>query len=110
MGILANLNQDVTHWPVTGNDGYGGFTFGTPVKLDGRWEEKAELFITPDNEEVHSKVVAYLDTDIANGDYLAEGDQTATADPGTLNDAFRVRNYGKVTDLRNLNSLRKAWL
>ena len=111
MSFARNLKQDVTHWPVTGSDGYGGFTFGTPVKLLGRWEEKTELFITPDNEEAHSRVVAYLNTDVSVGDFVGLGDLTATPDPGTLNgSAYRIRNYGKTTDLRNLNILRKLWL
>lgn len=110
--MLTNrLNQDVTHWPVTGTDAYGGFTFGTPVLLRGRWEQKQELFITPDIEEVLSTAICYLNTDINVGDYLAEGDLTATADPTTIHgSAYRVRNYSKVTDLRALNALRKAWL
>ncbi|MEE8599213.1 MAG: hypothetical protein V3S69_06875 [Dehalococcoidales bacterium] len=111
MNFARNLKQEVTHWPVTGSDGYGGFTFGPPVTLVSRWEEKVELFITPGNEEAHSRVVAYFNTDIGVGDFMALGDLTATADPGALNgQAFRVRNYSKTTDLRNLNTLRKVWL
>jgi hypothetical protein len=106
-----NLREDVTHWPVTGSDGYGGFTFGTPIKLKGRWEEKQELFLTLDNEEEVSKAIVYLNADVAEGDYLGQGDQTTEADPtASTADAHRLRQYDKVTDLRALNALRKAWL
>ena len=34
-----NLHHSITHWPNAGSDGYGGFTWGTPVLLSARWEE-----------------------------------------------------------------------
>lgn len=111
MGFTRNLTQDVTHWTLTGSDTYGGFTYSSPVRLDGRWEEKQELFIDENMEQVLSNAIAYLNTDIAPGDYLALGDHATTpiADPTTIS-GYRVRNYGKVTDLKGLNALRKAWL
>lgn len=111
MGLgTRNLNQDVTHWPVSGSDGYGGFTFGTVALLRARWEERSELFIDFDLEEVASKAIAYIPIDVTNGDYMALGDHTTTADPTTLPAASRVRNFGKVTDLAGLDVLRKVWL
>ena len=109
MGFAHKLLQEVTHWPITGSDGFGGFVFGAPVLLEGRWEEKSELFISEDNESVLSKAIVYLDSDVDNGDYVAQGDHTAVADPLTVV-SYRIRNYGKVTDLRNLIALRKLWL
>lgn len=108
--VTRHLKQDVTHWPIAGSDGYGGFTFGTPVLLKGRFEEKNELFINGENEEEVSRAVIYLNTDVSVDDYFALGDHTATADPTTLADTHRARQYGKVTDLRGLNALRKVWL
>lgn len=111
MSILTrNLTQDVTHWPVTGSDGYGGFTFGSPSLLRGRWEFKAELFINLDNEEVVSRAVVYLNAAIEPGDYLAEGDQTSILSPLSAVGSDRIRNCGRTTDLRALNTLWKAWL
>ena len=111
MNLLRKLREDVTHWPVTGTDGYGGFTYGTPISLKGRWEDKNELFVTPENEEVMSSAIVYLNTDISPGDYLAQGDHATVpiANPTTAG-GRRIRNYGKVTDLRAVVALRKAWL
>ncbi len=111
MSFLRNLREDVTHWPVTGTDGYGGFTYGSPVLEKGRWQDKNELFVTPDNEEVMSTAIVYLNTDISPGDYLAQGDHATVpiSNPTTVN-GHRIRNYGKSTDLRALVALRKAWL
>ncbi len=109
MSFARHLNQDVTHWPVTGTNGYGGFTFAVPVLLQGRWEEKQELFINQDAEEVLSQAICYLDTDISPGDFVALGNQIDEADPTSIS-GFRVRGYGKSTDLKALVALRKLWL
>lgn len=105
-----NLKETLTLWPKTGSDGYSGFKFGAPVTLNGRWEERGVLFRTPENEEVVSIGVVYMDQDVVVGDYIAQGDQTATADPTTLPAAWQIRGYNKNTDLRNLQSIRKAFL
>ena len=106
-----NLRENVTHWPVTGSDGYGGFTFGTPALLKGRWEDRNELFTNDDLEDEVSKAIVYLNSDVAAGDYIGQGDQTAETDPtASTADAHRIRQYGKVTDLRALNALRKVWV
>ncbi len=105
-----HLKEDITHWPVTGSNGYGGFTFGTPVKLKARWEDKSVLFRTLENEEEVSNAIVYLAVDIDVGDYFGRGDLTATADPTTLDNAFRSRNFHRSTDLRALQALRKVFL
>ena len=107
---MHNLNQDITHWPVTGSDGYGGHTYGTPVKLSGRWEEKNELFMTQEREEILSNAVLYLRVSAVVGDYFGEGDLTATADPTTLSGVFRSRATNKTTSLRSLEAIRKVIL
>ncbi len=108
--ITRHLREDVTHWPVTGSDGYGGFTYGAAVKFKGRWEDKAELFITNDREEKVSRAIVYTAVAVDEGDYLGRGDLTATNDPSTLADTFRVRLPQRTTDLRNLLSIHKAFL
>ncbi len=105
-----HLRQDVTQWPVTGSDGYGGFTYGAPMLLKGRWEDKNELFLTLENEEAVSNAVVYLSVDIAVGDYFGLGDLTSTNDPTTLAAAYRSRLYHKSTDLRALQSIRRVFL
>lgn len=111
MGMLHRmLKEDITKWPLTGSNGYGGFTFGTPIVLKGRWEDRTVLFRTLENEEEVSNAVVYLQSDITVGDYLGRGDLTAIADPTTLSGTFRSRNYHRTTDLRNLTALRKVFL
>ncbi len=107
-----HFKQEVTFWAVTGSDGFGGFTYAAPVLLEGRWEEKNELFISFDREQEVSRSIVYVSADVDEGDFLALGDFVTVpiADPGTLDVAFRVRMFGKVVDLRNVRTLRKVWL
>lgn len=107
MTIARNLKQDVTWWAAS-PDGYGGYTYSSPQTIKGRWQDKQELFRTPAGDEQVSKAIVYLDQDVDVGDYLYEGLSTA-ADPTSL-EAYQVRQFGKVPDLRNLQSLRKAIL
>lgn len=110
MGFQRNMYQEVTHWPVAGSDGYGGFNFGTVALLEARWEDRAELFINENLEEVRSRAVAYLDTSVNEGDYLALGDLTTTSDPTSISGTHRVRGVTSVTDLRALQTLHKVYL
>lgn len=104
-----HLKQKATHWVATA-DGFGGFTFGSPTDLNCRWEKRNETFRDSQGEEVTSNALVYLSADVAIGDYLFEGESTA-ADPTTLGeDARRVRQFNKITDLRNIESQRLAYL
>ena len=103
--------HDVTHWATTGSDGFGGFTFGTPVLYKGRWEDTAVQFRTTKGEEETSNTVVYLPEAVDIGDYLAQGDQTASSNPTVAGvGGYRVRQRHSTTDLRNLSVLHKAFL
>ena len=102
--------HEITHWPIIGSNGFGGFTFDTPALIEGRWEERTVRFIGPSGEDLTSKAIAYVPSDIDVGDYLAEGDHTATADPTTLDSAFRAEQFQRITDLRNMDAVRKVMM
>lgn len=104
------MHDDVTHWPVGGSDGFGGFTFGAAAKFKARWEDKNELFIDINGEQVTSRAHVYIPKVVSVGDYLALGDKTATADPTTIKGPFRIRSYLRSTDLAGLRSIMKAIL
>ena len=110
MGLESHMNDETTHWPVGGSDGFGGFTFGTPVKFNTRWEDKNVLFLDLNGEEEVSNAIVFTPTQIPIGDYLALGDLVATADPTTIDGTFRVRASNRSTDLSALRSINKAVL
>lgn len=114
MNLKRNMHHDITHWPVTGSDGFGGFVFGSPVLYKGRWEDKVEIFLDTNGEEVVSQAIVYMADDTDVGDWIVLGDQVTIpiADPTTLEDppAFRIRQRNRTTDLRNMSALRKVFL
>jgi hypothetical protein len=103
-----NLYQIATHW-VAISDGYGGFTFTTPQILQCRWEDRNETVRAPNGEEVTAKSVVILKNDISIGDYLYLG-ESEELDPTTLLGAQRVMMFNRITDLRNINVSRVAYL
>lgn len=110
MGLERHMHDDVTHWPVTGSDGFGGFLFGTPVKIKARWEDKNVLFLGTNGEEETSNAIVYVPAAVPIGDYLGLGDLVATPDPTSIDGPFRVRAANRSTDLRALSEINKAIL
>jgi len=105
------FKHDVTHWVVTGSDGFGGFLFSAPTLYKGRWEDTAVQFRTMKGEEETSNAVVYLPIAVAIGDYVAQGDHetTSVANPTSV-DGHRVRQRHSTTDLRNMSVLHKAFI
>ncbi len=107
---LKKLNDQATLWVVT-PDGFGGDTFATPVLLDCRWEDRSVVFSSPiDRREHVSNSVVFTESDVALGDYLAQGDLTANATPLLLEASFKVQRFDKFDDLRGRATLRRALL
>ena len=97
--MKRELHQKITNWTVTD---------GTPTVIDGRWEAKSVMFRSAKGEEETSDAIIYLASDVEVGSYLFEG-ETTVADPTTIN-AFRVRQFNKIADLRNVRYQRKAFV
>lgn len=112
MGILSRkLPHTITWWRSTGGDGFGGDSFAAPELLSARWEDRQETFYGAlDRRELVSKAVVILDQDVAVGDYLCQGDQLASANPTSVKGAHKIQRYDKVSDLRNVDWVRRAVL
>jgi hypothetical protein len=91
--------QDITYWPKTGENKYGEESFGVPQLLKGRWEDRNEVVRLPSGEEIVSKSVVFLPTDVTTHGYLAQGDQTAEADP-TQAEGREIQTVINVPSLR----------
>lgn len=102
-----NLTHIITRW-TAGESLYDGFDYGTPELLRGRWEERSVMFRTPDGEEVVSQAIVYLSEDVQIGDFLALGDYSTSAEPPAS--ASRVRQFNRISNLRNVTTERKAFL
>lgn len=112
MSILeGKLPNKLTWWRVTGNDGFGGDSFASPVLIDGRWEDRQETFYGAlDRRELISKAVVFVDRDMSVGDFLCRGDQVAQSSPVAVSGALKIQRYEKIPDLRNLDVVRRTVL
>jgi hypothetical protein len=108
MSVTRNLKQDVTIWASAPGD-YGSETYGAPSVVKGRWEERAENFIDPHGQQQVSRAVVFLAADVGPGDYIYLG-TSVSADPTLEAGAYKVRQFSKIPDLRNLQSERRAYL
>ena len=69
-----NMRQAATYWPPGQNDGFGGVTYGDPVPVQCRWEDKAEQFRDSEGEEATSSAVVYVDRQLGLNGYIALGE------------------------------------
>lgn len=97
--INRNLRQDITYWPPGSPDGFGGVSYGTPAARLGRWEDKSDLFIDTDGQEVRSIAIVYLKEDVSLQGYLFLGTSTAS-NPTLINRAFEIRAFSKIPNLQ----------
>lgn len=99
-------HDPVTFWAITGDNGYGGHTYGSPLKIKTRWEDRQEEFFLPNSEMSLSKAVIYMPARrnivYQVGSYVFKGLlYPAVNDPTLVSDAFVVRQVLLIPDLRS---------
>jgi hypothetical protein len=105
----SGLTQSATVWTAT-PDGFGGFSFTAPVEILCRWEERMEEFIDRTSQQVVSSAArVFVDRDLSVNDWIFQG-VSAAADPTLVDGAWPIRDFKKITDLRNVTTLRKVLL
>ena len=70
-----------------------------PVILNGRWEQRTDLFIDSAGQEVRSAARVYLDADVAVDGYVFLGESTGT-NPLTVSGARQIRDFRKTPNLK----------
>lgn len=107
--MFRDYHQTATYWAPSTPNGFGGYTYATPVQIIVRWEYKQEEVVKENGETVVSRAVVFTSLDLANHGYLYLGTST-TADPTTVANAFQIQAIIKTPDLRNMTSERRAIL
>lgn len=109
MLVAEAYNMTITYWSPATPNGYGGYNYGAPVGLLGRWEDKSEEITSPEGEKFISKSTVFVPSDVAVGGYLMLGTSVAT-DPSILANAHPIRQFIKVPSIRNNDNERRAIL
>jgi len=102
-----HMKQGATYWPPGVNDGFGGVTYGSPVLIMCRWQDKAVLFRDNEGREVTSEAVVYSGTEVENKGKLFLG-VSAASDP--VADAKEIRAVQKSPSLSGSETLIKVML
>lgn len=110
MSLLNRMRkQTATYWGSPEPDGYGSYTFDTPITLMVRWEDVSEVVQGANGESINSRSTVYVGQDVDVEGYLYLGTSSAT-DPTEVDGAYRIRSFSKVPNLRASKYLRKAYL
>lgn len=105
--ITRNLTSTITVWGQGSLDIYGNAAFSTPVAIKGRWEDRNDLFRDNTNNELVSKAVVYVDTDVSVGSFVYLGTSTASSPPPN---SWEVKAFRKIPNLSGTESERKCYL
>ena len=106
--LAALLKQNITSRAATPS-ARGGYTYGTPVALIGRWEDKSEVFFDPTGNQLVSRAIVYLTTLVYAEDYLYLGTSVA-ANPTAATGAQRVRMVQAAPSLDVSQTLYKVFM
>ena len=108
------LKQTAVYWANPVNDGFGAFSYDTAVDLSVRWEDKSVLFVDAGGNEVTSRAVVYVATDLTVGEYLMLGEvddlSSAEEEPEAYASAYMIRAVEKIPSVRSSTFLRKVFL
>lgn len=112
--VIRGLIQTAVYWGDPLPDGYGGFTFSTPVEISCRWEDRKELYVSSDGNEIVSKAVALINQDLDDEGYLklcglADLSEAEKASP-KLAGAYQIGSIKKVYDFKGQDVVREVWM
>ena len=114
MGIITKMRkQTAIYWASNGIDEYGQPEYALPVDIDCRWEDAHEEFIDGEGTRQVSQAIVYVDRDMEVGSVLKLGvidSGTDESNPKNNDDAFEVRRFEKLPNLKNTEYLRTAIL
>jgi len=78
---MFKLVQAVTYWTPTANNGTGGKTWSSGVKVDARIAETDKVLFTPEGKQYRANKFIYVTTSIVRGSRVIEGDFAGQAAP-----------------------------
>ncbi len=110
-----NLNQTAVYWASPATDGYGGFTWGTPIEIECRWVNKNVLVQKQNGDQLISQAMVQVNQDLDEQGmlYLGVLDDLTTAqkaDPMTVIGAYAIQAFGKTPTMKADKFFRKAVL
>lgn len=100
MLVRRGYKEDVTYWGSPVPDGTGGHTYGAPVGIKCRWEDRAEQFTNTAGDIDVSKAIVFVPITVGIGGYLLLGESIAT-NPLGVEGAEKIRQIVDIPSLRS---------
>ncbi len=97
----------ITYWGNPRNNGLGGFTFDDPVLIEARWEQRVEETFDDRGVVFVSQANAFVKQDLDLGGYLYNGN-SLIEDPTTVEGAYKIRAFRKVSNMGRTKNERRA--
>lgn len=126
MSIISKMRrQNAIYWPPAAPDDFGRPAPGALVELTlvggnyrVRWEDKAKQFLDKTGAVQMSNAVVYVPllpdgTEVQLGGYLWLGDRAdlvSESDPRLNPGAYEIKDFDKLPNLKNTESLRTCYL
>jgi len=108
--------QTAVYWGSPVNDGYGGYTYTTPIEIAVRWEGSTKVITTSKGVEYVSRAEVIVNQDVDEEGYLYLGalsDLTdeQKADPRLVDGAWKIMRFDKTPMIFKTDEfVRKAYL
>lgn len=107
--FVRRMTQTATYWPPGANAPGGDVSYGAPVAIKCRWQDKRDLVRSADGQEVSSSAIVYPDRELADKGYLYLG-AAVSANPRTVIGAREILARGTSPSLDGSVQLHKVWL
>ncbi len=108
-------NQTAVYWAPTGRNYAGLTTFGTPVEIACRWEERNEIYISSNAQEERSSAVVYPESQVVNEGLLFLGtlndlSSGQEADPRSITGIQEIKAVQNSINVKATETVYKVWV
>jgi len=108
--------QTAVYWGIPTDDGYGGYTYSTPVEIAVRWEDSTKVITTSKGVEYTSRAEVIVNQDVDEEGYLYLGTlsdltEKQKEDPKLVDGAQKIMRFDKIPMIFKTDEfVRKAYL
>lgn len=121
MSLISGMRrQTAVYWALEGEessgdnfDEFGQPQYTTPIEISVRWEARTEEFLDAKGTRILSNAIVYVDRDVDIAGVLMLGELTDITNqkiPKENDDAWEIKRYEKLPNLRNTEILRTVFL
>jgi hypothetical protein len=107
--VLLKFPHDITYWAPGTTNKFGGLSYGAPVVIKGRWENKVENIIDHNGQDAVSRAQILTESDVLPTGYLLLGISVET-EPTEIMGAQEIRIIGTSPNLSNMQKLTTAYI